>query len=152
MIIEVGKLKRKMKKKMNSEEEERKWVREREKNGSEFAVKRRLLFGTKWVILHWPRRHCQEREKSNRSGGLPIPPGRIQSASRVFGKLWRVSGKASELQMRWFLSLNSMELNYLRNPKVGIEKRCETQNGTIHGHAYRDKTTQINPVSFLTPN
>ena len=45
-----------------------------------------------------------------------------------------------------------MELNYLRNPKVENEKLSETQNGTIHGHAYRDKTTQINPVSFLTPN
>ena len=57
-----------------------------------------------------------------------------------------------ELQIRWFLSLNSMELNYLRNPKVGNGKLSEMQNGTIHGHAYRDKTTQINPVSFLTPN
>ena len=63
-----------------------------------------------------------------------------------------MSGKASEVQIKWFLSLNSMELNYLRNPKVGIEKLSETQNGTIHWHAYRDKTTQIKPVSFLTPN
>ena len=26
------------------------------------------------------------------------------------------------------------------------------KNGTIHRYAYRDKTTQIKPVSFLTPN
>ena len=45
-----------------------------------------------------------------------------------------------------------MELNYLRNPKVGIEKLSEMQNGTIHGYDYRDKTTQIKPVRFLTPN
>ena len=63
-----------------------------------------------------------------------------------------MSGKASEVQIRCFLSLNSMELNYLHNPKVENEKRSETQNGTIHWHAYWDKTTQINPVSFLTPN
>ena len=63
-----------------------------------------------------------------------------------------MNGKASELQIRWFLSLNNMELNYLRNPKVGNKKRNEKQNGTIHGHVYQDKTTQIKPVSFLTPN
>ena len=63
-----------------------------------------------------------------------------------------MSGKASEVQIRWFFSLNSMELNYLRNPKVRIEKLIEMQNDTIHGYAYRDKTTQIKPVSFLTPN
>ena len=63
-----------------------------------------------------------------------------------------MNGKSSGVQIRWFLSLNHMEFNYLRNPKVGIKKLSETQNGTIHEHAYRDKTTQINPVSFLTPN
>ena len=57
-----------------------------------------------------------------------------------------------ELQFRWFLSLNHMELNYLRNSKVGNEKLSEMQNDTIHGHAYRDKTTQIKRMSFPTPN
>ena len=63
-----------------------------------------------------------------------------------------MNGKSSGVQIKWFLSLNNMELNYLRNPKVEIEKLSEMQNGTIHGHAYRDKTTQIKPGSFLTPN
>ena len=102
--------------------------------------------------LSRPRHLESDSENLFRSGGLHIPLGRIQTESPVLVQLWRMNGKSSGVQIRWFLSLTHMELNYLRNPKVGIEKLSETQNGTIHEHAYRDKTTQIKPVSFLTPN
>ena len=121
------------------EEKREKWVWERERIGfCNVQQTVRSLYKI-WVILHWPRQHCQVREKINRSGGYPLPSERMVPASSFFVKLWRLSGKASGVQIRWFLSLNNMELNYLRNPKVGIWKLGKLQNGTIHGHAYRDK-------------
>ena len=85
----------------------------------------------KGVVLGCPRRPELTGENWIRSGGISNPLGRFKSNSDIFVRLWRVNGKSSGVQIRWFLSLFHMELNYLRNPKVRNKKLGKLQNGTI---------------------
>ena len=105
-----------------------------------FCAKSRLL-GLKHVSTIWLM-------KNKPLGRFTPPSERTTSVTGFFVRLWRVNGKSSGVQIRWFLSLFHMELNYLRNPKVRIWKLGKLQNGTIPGTLTGTKLRRSNGWVF----